>query len=69
MVTTLFFAFSLICVLASYEFFFAAHSFSRIYGPELQYPTVSIWYARAIVAMEIAGIIGCLIYMYQVRKK
>ena len=69
MITTLFFVFSMIVIFGGYETFFAAHNYSRIFGPELQYPTISIWYARAVVAAEIVGIIGCLVYMYQVRKK
>jgi hypothetical protein len=69
MVTSLFLSFSLIFVLGSYTFFGGAHTFSRIFGPELQYPTIPVWYAWLVATTEILGIIGCLIYMYQVRKK
>ena len=69
MVTSLFLSFSLIFVLGSYNFFDGAHNFSRIFGPELQYRTIPIWYAWAVAAVEILGIIGCLMYMHQVRKK
>ena len=68
-VTVLFLTFSLFFALGSYQFFFAAHNFSRIYGPELQYPIASIRYAWAIAAVEILGIIGCLMFTYQARKK
>ena len=69
LITSLFLVFSLLTMNGSYQFYEGAHSFSRIFGPELQYPIVPLWYAWAIVIIELAGTIGCLVYMHQVRKK
>lgn len=68
LVTSIFVAFSLFFVAGTWDFFYAAYEYSTRYGPELGMDPVTIWYARTIVAVELMGIVGSLVYMYQVRK-
>lgn len=69
LVTSLFVVFSLLFTGGSYNFFSGAHQYSVLFGAEFGISPVSIWWARILASAELLGLVGCLVYMYQVRKK
>ncbi len=69
LVTSLFIVFSLFFSAGSYQFFSLAHEYSVNFGAELGAIPLGMWWAWILGTAQLLGIVGCLVYMYQVRKE